>query len=129
MKVCPKCGHKDSMIWKPLFWKLYWEYTVPLDFIKEIHALEESRSKTISSFILGGEPKKRKERKFCERGNFYYHFEDDFYYYKISGKTRKMIHRFPKGWEELANKKLYEKTPSEKGQDDIFQKKLMVNVE
>lgn len=51
---------------------------------------------------------------FCKNGGFTYNLEDRNYYYKIAGKTRIMIHRFPKGFESMANRKLFEKTPSEK---------------
>jgi len=114
MKVCPKCGHKDSLIWKPLFWKLYWEYADLEDFKNEY------TSGNAPYWLFGTKP-----RSESIKGGFSYHFEDSQYYYKFAGKTRKMIHRFPKGWEELGNKKLYEKTPSEKGQDDIFQRRLL----
>jgi len=55
------------------------------------------------------------KRRKCVEGNFYYDFEDAYFYYKLAGKTRKMVHRFPKGFEAMANRKLFEKTPSEKG--------------
>ena len=93
MRVCPKCGHVENPHWKPLFWKMYWEYISLEDFGK------------VPLFNI--------ERKHQSIGNFWYNFEDNFYYYKIAGKTRKMIHRFPKGYESMGNKKLYEKTPSE----------------
>lgn len=86
MKVCPNCGFRDNPLWKPLFWKLYWEYMDAEDFTREYPHVQF------------------KERK----------AEDQFYYYKQAGKTRKMVHRFPKGFESMANRKLFEKTPSEK---------------
>jgi len=36
-----------------------------------------------------------------------------------------MLHRFPKGYESMANRKLFEKTPSEKGFPHINQAKLL----
>jgi len=80
--------------WKPLYWKLYWQYC-PYETYVSSH----------------GQPKI--ERKFCKEGNFYYDFEDQLYYYKKAGKTRKMIHRISKRFAMMANRKLYEKTPSE----------------
>jgi len=107
LKICPKCGYKDDPIWKPYFFHLYWEYAPLPDF--------------------KGEVPEKLVRKYCEVGDFYYHFEDDLYYYQVGGKTRRVIRRFPKGWESMVNRKLYEKTPSEKGMDDPYQKKLLVN--
>lgn len=104
MKVCPKCGFEDDPRWKPYFYHLYWEYADQHEFKELI-------------------PPKT-ERKYCEAGDFYYHFEDQFYYYRLGGKTRKIIYRFPKGRESMVNRKLFEKTPSEKGMDDPFQMKL-----
>jgi len=104
MRVCPKCGYSDDPRWKPLFWKIYWEYA-PLEDFKELI------------------PNKIQRRK-CDVGNFWYDFEDEYYYYKLSGKTRQMLHRFPKGFESMANRKLFEKTPSEKYCLDAEQKKL-----
>lgn len=114
MKVCPKCGFRESPLWKPLYWKLYWWYMPLADFKREFPKY---------TFL----PFKSLRTKKCVEGNFTYHFEDQFYYYKVAGKTRKMIHRFPKGFESVANKKLFEKTPSEKDfpNGDIFQKKLV----
>ena len=102
---CPKCGYEDDPMWKPYFFHLYWEYA-PLENFKE----------TVPTNL---------NKKHCEAGNFWYHFEDEFYYYYVGGKTRKIIRRFPKGRESMVNRKLYEKTPSEKGMPDIFQKRLL----
>jgi len=113
MKVCPKCGFKDSPFWKPLFWKLYWEYMNLEDFKNGYPLLEL-------------DIRRNRARQKCEVGNFYYDFQDEHYYYKLAGKTQKMIHRFPKGYESMANRKLFEKTPSEKGMPDPFQKRLGV---
>jgi len=95
MKECPKCGYKDDPHWKPYFFHLYWEYAPQEDF-KHIIPLKI-------------------EKKYCKNGDFYYHFEDHYYYYQLGGKTRKIIRRFPKGYESMVNRNLYEKTPSEKG--------------
>lgn len=105
MKVCPKCGFEDDPIWKPYFWHLYWEYA-PQENFKEMIPL-------------------KLERKHCESGDFWYHFEDKYYYYYVGGKTRQIIRRFPKGRESMVNQKLFEKTPSEKGLAfDINQRRL-----
>lgn len=105
MRVCPKCGFSDDPRWKPLFWKIYWEYA-PLEDFKVL----------IPDQI---------QRKKCIAGNFWFDFEDKYYYYKLSGKTRQMLRRFPKGYESMANRKLFEKTPSEKGFVSVNQKKLL----
>jgi len=113
MRICPKCGFHDSPSWKPYFWGLYWEYMDFADFKREYPSLLDQPFDIFHS------------HKFCEEGNFYYNFEDNHYYYKIAGKTRKVIRRFPKGFESMANRKLFEKTPSEKSALDLFQKKLL----
>lgn len=100
MRVCPKCGFRESPFWKPLFWNLYWDYMSEADFFMEYPGFE-------------GE-KRLKTKLLSEDGSIRYDFEDSFYYYKFAGKTRKIIHRFPKGFESMANRKLFEKTPSEK---------------
>jgi hypothetical protein len=83
---------------------MYWEYISEEDFKKEYSATN------VPYWNRG-----RKEmRQFCSEGNFHYDFEDSHYYYKFAGKTRKMIHRFPKGFESMGNRALFEKTPSEK---------------
>ena len=105
MIECPKCGYKDDPMWKPYFFHLYWEYAPLCDFKGKI-------------------PEKL-EKKHCEDGAFWYHFEDRLYYYFVGGKTRKIIKRFPKGRESMVNRKLFEKTPSEKDMPDLFQKKLV----
>jgi len=106
MKVCPHCGYKDNPLWKPNFFvsMIYWEYAPQEDFKNLIPT--------------------KTERKFCSLGGFWFDFEDEYYYYKLGGKTRKIIRRFPKGYESMINRKSYEKTPSEKGQPDLFQRKL-----
>jgi len=95
----------DDPRWKPYYWGLYWEYGSLNDFKDLV-------------------PNKI-ERQYCKDGNFWFDFEDAYYYYKLAGKTRKIIRRFPKGYESMANRKLYEKTPSEKGMKDPFQKQLI----
>ena len=113
MKECPKCGFKDDPMWKPLAWRIYWEYAPLEDFRRGYPQLAD----------LTKNPKKKIK---CEAGNFYYHFDDEFFYYQVTTKkaTRQMVRRFPKGYESMANRNLFEKTPSEKGEDDIFQRKL-----
>ena len=114
MRVCPKCGYRENPMWKPLAWRLYWEYA-PLEGFKEGYPELASLTENLLT--------KHK----CKVGNFYFHFEDKFYYYQITTKraTRNLVRRFPKGYESMANRNLFEKTPSEKGRDDIFQKKLL----
>jgi len=102
MKVCPRCGFRDSPYWKPLFWKLYWEYMSLEDFEREYPELAEK--------LIARKDVKSK----CVEGDFYYNIQDSHYYYKIAGKTRVMVHRFPKGFESMVNRKLFEKTPSER---------------
>ena len=115
LRVCPKCGYKEDPMWKPLAWRIYWEYADLYSFVRGYPELS----------ILALKPP---EKKKCEQGNFYYHFEDEFYYYQVTTKKskRQLVRRFPKGFESMANRELFEKTPSEKGEDDIFQKKLVV---
>ena len=88
--VCPACGFKDSPIWKPLFWKLYGSYASFEDFKREhpllAHGLENGLKQV----------------------------EDQHYIYQRRGKTRDMINRFPKAFLMMRNRKIYEKTPSEK---------------
>jgi hypothetical protein len=115
MRVCPKCGYADSPLWKPLFWKMYWEYMDMLDFVREYPSLADS----------WGVQDKVRQHKFCKDGNFYYDQEDDYFYYKFAGKTRKMVHRFPKGLESMANRRLFEKTPSEVGFQSPSQIRLL----
>ena len=117
MKVCPKCGHKDDPMWKPLAWRIYWDYADRDTFIKGYPNLAE---------LALNPPQKKK----CEIGNFYFNFEDKHFYYQVTTKKakRQIVRRFPKGYESMGNRELFEKTPSEKGypQGDIFQKKLEV---
>lgn len=102
MKVCPKCGYQDDPMWKPLAWRLYWEYA-PLDDFKKGYPQLASLTESTKKFK-------------CEEGNFYYNFEDKFYYYQVTTEraTRELVRRFPKGFESMGNRKLFEKTPSEK---------------
>jgi len=88
--------------WKPLYWKLYWQYC-PLETFKNTY------HRTNAPYWKFG----KKPTEFCVEGNFYYHFMDDLFYYRFAGKTRTMVHRIPKRFAMMANRKLYEKTPSE----------------
>ena len=83
---CPNCGYLDNPIWKPLFWKLYGSYADLEDFKREY-------------------PHIKFENKIAE---------DRYFDYELRGKTRKMVHRFPKAFRMMRKRKLYEKTPSEK---------------
>jgi len=96
--VCPNCGYKDSPIWKPLFWKLYGSYASFEDFKREHPDL-----------ALKFEDGERE-------------VEDEHYVYERHGKTRDMIHRFPKAFSMMRNKRIYEKTPSEKGFQKVADK-------
>lgn len=87
--VCPKCNYKDSPIWKPLFWKLYGSYADMTDFLKEHPLLAKTMLETGKA-------------------------EDEHFIYEKHGKTRVMVHRFPKAFLMMRDSKLYEKTPSEK---------------
>jgi len=102
--VCPSCGYLDSPIWKPLFWKLYGSYADFNDFCREHPELLQK----LNDVVKKGKIK----------------FEDKYFDYEFRGKTRKVIHRFPKAFRMMRNKKLYEKTPSETGMPDLFQKKI-----
>jgi len=102
---CPQCGFEDDPRWKPYWHHLYWWYGDQRDFKHLIPS--------------------KVEKKFCDQGNFYYHFEDKLFYYRLGGKTRKIIYRFPKGRESMVNKRLFEKTPSENGQPDPNQTRLL----
>ena len=82
---CPRCGYLDSPIWKPLFWRLYGSYAALEDFTREHPDIV---------FVDGKA-------------------EDQYYAYELRGKTRRMVHRFPKAFEMMRDKRLYEKTPSE----------------
>ena len=104
MKICPQCGFRDDPLWKPLFWRLYWEYMPIDDFIKKHPKIYDE---IFGFFVV------RPKGMFCKDGNFWYHAEDEFYYYRVGGKTRRFTYRFPKGFESMANRKLFEKTPSE----------------
>jgi|WetSurMetagenome_2_1015567.scaffolds.fasta_scaffold185371_2 hypothetical protein len=105
LKTCPNCGFQDDPMWKPLAWRLYWEYAPESDFVvaypNSVRLLNESRNK---------KPNK------CLTGNFNYHFEDEFYYYQLTTERakRKLVRRFPKGYEAMANRSLFEVTPSER---------------
>ena len=114
MKVCPKCGFREDPMWKPLAWRIYWDYADLDSFVRGYPQL--------SSFALNP-PEKQK----CEQGNFYFHFEDEYYYYQVTTpkSKRQLVRRFPKGYESMANRELFEKTPSEKDTPDIFQKRLL----
>jgi len=104
MRVCPKCHFEDDPMWKPLAWRIYWDYAPQETFIDGYPHFKE---------VVFNPPKKKK----CESGNFYYHFEDEYYYYQVTTPkaTRKLVRRFPKGFESMGNRDLFEKTPSEKG--------------
>ena len=114
MKVCPQCGFKDDPMWKPLAWRIYWGYAPLESFINGYPKLKD---------IALNSPKKQ----LCLEGNFYYNFEDDFFNYQVTTKkaTRKLVRRFPKGYESMANRNLFEKTPSEKGMLNPLQKRLL----
>jgi len=103
---CPNCGIiiKDDPMWKPLAWRIYWDYATQEDFIRRYPQLKE---------LVQNSTKRKKN----EVGNFYYHFEDEFFYYQLTSSkaTRKLVRRFPKGYESMANRRLFEKTPSERG--------------
>jgi len=103
-------------MWKPLAWRIYWDYTDQQDFRKGYPQL---------ALFIDKPPKKQ----YNSLGNFYFHFEDEFYYYQLTTNRskRKLVRRFPKGYETMANRKLFEKTPTEKGypKGDIFQAKLL----
>lgn len=71
--VCLHCGYLDSPIWKPLFWKLYGSYTDLKDFVEEHPDLAI---------------KNEKDKK----------VEDGYFDYELHGKTRKVVHRFPKAF-------------------------------
>jgi len=87
--VCPNCGYHDSPIWKPLYWKLYGSYCDFSDF-------------------------QREDPHFAKRIELEKKIEDQYFDYELHGKTRKVVHRFPKAFRMMRNRKLYEKTPSEK---------------
>lgn len=118
MKECPECGFKDDPMWKPLAWRIYWEYAPTPEFMRGYPQL--------ASLAENPPPKKK-----CEAGGFYYHFEDPLFYYQVTTKkaTRQLVRRFPKGFETMGNHALFEKTPSEKDfpEGDIFQTKLEVS--
>ena len=88
--VCPNCGFQDSPIWKPLFWKLYGSYADFQDFEREFPDLAQ-----------------KLPTKGCKT-------EDQYYDYERKGKTRDMVHRFPKAFKMMRDRTIYEKTPSEK---------------
>jgi hypothetical protein len=85
---CEKCGYKDNPIWKPLYWKLYTSYADLQDFQREYPELTDELET-------------------------HFQVEDDYYAYKLAGKTRKVVHRWPKAFAMMRDRKLYEKTPSE----------------
>ena len=87
---CPKCGYLDNPIWKPLFWKLYGSYADFEDVKRELPCL------SIRIEANGGK------------------YSDDYFDYELRGKTRIVVHRFPKAFRMMRDRKLYEKTPSEK---------------
>jgi len=88
--VCEKCGHIDSPIWKPLYWKLYGSYASFEDFQKEHPHLAQQLPHRLTKT------------------------EDQHYTYERHGITRDVVHRYPKIFNPMRNRKLYEKTPSEK---------------
>ena len=88
---CEKCGHLDSPIWKPLYWRLYGAYADFVEFERE--------HPDLALRFKNGEEK----------------LEDQYFDYEKHGKTRIVIHRFPKAFRMMRQRKLYEKTPSEKG--------------
>lgn len=88
-QLCDK-GFDHNPLWKPLFWKIYHEYIPLADFQREYPALADAlkTSKEVRS---------------------------KHYKYKLAGKTRVMVHRIHLNHLHLADRSLYEKTPSEKG--------------
>ena len=97
---CPECGYLDSPIWKPLFWKLYGSYTDWRDFVNE-------HPKLVRKMLIDHKA------------------EDKTFEYELRGKTRQVVHRYPKAFRMMRDKKLYEKTPSEKGTPDPLQRRLL----
>jgi hypothetical protein len=91
-------------MWKPLFWRPYWEYADQESFLLTYPQWHQ---------VLEHPP----PRRHCVDGDFLYHFEDAFYYYRLTTQKskRRLVFRFPKGYESMGNTKLFEKTPSEKG--------------
>jgi len=83
------CGYDHNPLWKPLFWKLYSCYIPLEDFKKDYPELAEiiQRTKEVKS---------------------------KHYLYKLAGKTRRVVHRIHLAHVHLADRKLYEKTPSER---------------
>jgi hypothetical protein len=91
--ACPRCGYVDSPIWKPLFWKLYGSYASFDDFKREHPELAAGMEKG--------------ERV----------VEDETFIYERHGKTRDVVHRFPRAFLIMRDRRLYEKTPSERREE------------
>jgi len=101
-KICSN-GYDHNPLWKPLYWKLYYQYIPLEDFKREYPTIWRAMERQIRGKKI---------------------VKTDHYLYKEAGKTRKVIHRIRLLDLHLANKKLYEKTPSERGQKDPFQRRL-----
>ena len=92
--VCPHCGYQDLPILKPLYWKLYGSYADFNDFSNEYPIMA---------------------KQLCEYGKT----GDNYFEYELHGKTRKVVHRFPKAFRMMRDRKLYEKTPSETKKEEL----------
>ena len=82
-------GFDHNPLWKPLYWMIYWSY-IPLEDFQNGYpqiakALEDSKEVRTKHYL-----------------------------YKNRGKTRKMVIRIHLNHIHLADRSLYEKTPSEK---------------
>jgi len=88
--ICEKCGYIDNPIWKPLYWKLYGSYCDFADFQRIYPELAKQLPKRLS----------KTEDQCCD--------------YERHGITRDVVHRYPKAFRMMRDRKLYEKTPSEK---------------
>jgi len=87
--VCERCGHIDNPIWKPLYWRLYWSFAPFADFEREYPTLAKQLTHRLAKT------------------------EDQYFVYQRRGKTRDVVHRYPKALSSMMNRKIYEKTPSE----------------
>jgi len=76
---CPSCGYVE-IYWKPLYWKVGYHYA----HIDDVRLVNPSLAEKL---IVEGQA------------------EDDFYRYKLAGRGRVHVHRWPKG---LAPRELYE---------------------
>ena len=83
--LCDK-GFDHNPLWRPLYWRLFWEYMPYDDFLKEY-----------PSIVLTDGDVKTKH-----------------YLYRLRGKTRKIVHRIHLKHLHLSDRPLYEKTPSER---------------